>query len=305
MKRATDRALKDLIRALSLAMKILVTGGSGLLGRALLRQASEHHLDAVGTYNRASQERGILLDVTDQERVREAIQQVQPEWIIHAAALTDVDRCEREPDEAWRANAHGTKNVVDAGKECGARVLYVSTDYVFDGEHGPYTEEDAPHPINVYGESKLAGERFTLAEPANVVARVCVLYGPDKPNFVTWVINALRTGTPINVVDDQLNTPTYTNNCALALLELCKRRLTGIYHVSGREQLSRYDFARAIADVFGLNSKLINVTTTDMLQQLARRPMNSSLRVEKAERALGMRLAGAHEGLRAMREEWQ
>ncbi len=294
------------IRPVSLIMKkVVITGGSGSLGRALLRESSKHNIDALGTYNRTSHERGIPMDITDQEHVHATMQRLKPEWIIHAAAMTDVDRCEREPNKAWQANALGTKNVVEAGRECGARVMYISTDYVFDGEHGPYAEEDATHPIIVYGESKLAGERFTLAEPDNVVARVCVLYGPDKPNFVTWVVESLRADTPINVVNDQYNTPTYTNNCAHALFRLCERHLSGIYHVSGREQLSRYDFARAIADVFGLNSKLINVTSTDMLRQQARRPMNSSLRVEKAERALGMRLADVHEGLSALRDEWQ
>ncbi len=303
LERETDRIRTD---AVSFIMeKVVITGGSGLLGRALLREASKHDIDALGTYNRTSHERGVPMDITDREHVRATIRRLEPEWIIHAAAMTDVDRCEREPDTAWQANALGTKNVVDAGRECGARVLYVSTDYVFDGESGPYSEDDAAHPVNVYGESKLAGERFTLADPDNVIARVCVLYGPDKPNFVTWVIESLRAGTPINVVNDQYSTPTYANNCARALLRLCERCLSGIYHVSGREQLSRYDFACAIADVFGLNSTLINVTSTDMLRQQARRPMNSSLRVEKAERALGMRLAGVHEGLSALRGAWQ
>ncbi len=285
--------------------KVVITGGSGLLGRALLREASKRNITALGTYNRTSRDSGVPMDVTQRDDVRATMARLKPEWIIHAAAMTDVDLCEREPDQAWQANALGTKNVVDAGKECGARVMYISTDYVFDGEQGPYTEEDATHPINVYGESKLAGERFALAEPHNIVARVCVLYGPDKPNFVTWVVESLRAGKVINVVNDQYNTPTYTNNCAHALLRLCERHCAGIYHVSGREQLSRYDFARAIADVFELNDKLINVTSSGMLRQQARRPMNSSLRVEKAERALGIRLADVHEGLSALRGEWQ
>ncbi|MGZ4902431.1 MAG: dTDP-4-dehydrorhamnose reductase [Halobacteriota archaeon] len=285
--------------------RVLITGGSGLLGRALQREASKYKIEALGTYHRASHERGIPLDITNREHVSATIQRLKPDWIIHAAAMTDVDRCERERDKAWQANALGTKNVVDAGRESGARMIYISTDFVFDGEHGPYAEEDATHPINVYGESKLAGERFVLAEPDNAVARVCVLYGSDKPNFVTWVVESLRVGTPVNVVNDQYNTPTYTNNCAQALLGLCERHLTGIYHVSGREQLSRYDFACAIADVFGLDGKLINVASTDMLRQQARRPKNSALRVDKAERALGMRLADVHEGLCALRDEWR
>ncbi len=302
MDRGTNRSYTDLA---SLMKKIVITGGSGLLGRALLREAPKHDVDAFGTYNRTSHKRGVPMDVTEREHVHATIQRLKPEWIIHTAAMTDVDRCEREPKIAWQANALGTKNVVDAGRECGARVVYISTDYVFDGERGPYAEEDATHPINVYGGSKLAGERFTLAVPGNIVARVCVLYGSDKPNFVTWVIESLRAGATINVVNDQYNTPTYTNNCADALLRLCKSNLAGIYHVSGREQLSRYEFARSIADVFELDSELINVTSTDTLRQEARRPKNSALLVEKAERALGMRLAGVRDGLCALRGEWQ
>ena len=286
-------------------MKVLVTGGSGLLGKALLREASAQDIAIVGTYNSNPCAGGIEVDITQSAQVRAAIQSVAPDCVIHTAAFTDVDRCEAETRRAWRVNALGTKNVVEASREFDARVIYISTDYVFDGENGPYSEEDLTHPINVYGQSKLAGERFTLVDPHNAVARVCVLYGPRKPNFVTWVIDSLRANRHIHVVNDQYGTPTYVGNCALALLRMCERRLTGIYHVSGREQLNRYDFARAIADIFGLNEKLISVTTTDRLQQRARRPMNSSLRVQKAERALEMHMADVHEGLVSVRDEWQ
>jgi dTDP-4-dehydrorhamnose reductase len=245
------------------------------------------------------------MDITKQAQVNATVSRVAPDYVIHTAAFTDVDACETEPQRAWDINALGTKNVAEACEEHGARLIYVSTDYVFDGEEGPYSEEAPTRPINVYGESKLAGERFTLNSSVNAIARVCVLYGPNKPNFVTWVLNSLRAHTPINVVTDQYNTPTYVGNCAHALLRMCELGLTGVYHVSGREQLNRYAFACAIADIFALDKKLINGTTTDTLQQQARRPMNSSLRVEKAERALGMHLANVHEGLTLLRDEWR
>jgi dTDP-4-dehydrorhamnose reductase len=286
-------------------MKVLVTGASGLLGSALLRAASQSGAIAVAAYNSHPLNGGLQMDVTEQAQVQAAMQRVAPDYVIHAAAFTNVDACEIEPQRAWDVNALGTKHVADACEDYGAKLVYVSTDYVFDGEDGPYSEEDPTHPINVYGESKLAGERFTLDRSDNAVARVCVLYGPNKPNFVTWVIDSLRTNTPINVVSDQYNTPTYVGNCARALLRMCELDLAGVYHVSGREQLSRYAFACAIAGVFALNEKLINVTTTDTLRQQARRPMNSSLRVAKAERALGMRLANVREGLTLLRDEWQ
>jgi dTDP-4-dehydrorhamnose reductase len=286
-------------------MKVLVTGASGLLGSALLREASKSGTIAIAAYNSHPLNSGLQLDVTKPAQVQAAIQRVAPEYVIHTAAYTDVDACEIEPKRAWDVNALGTKHVADACEEHGAKLVYISTDYVFDGEDGPYSEEDPTHPINVYGESKLAGEQFTLNYSDNAVARVCVLYGHDKPNFVTWVIDSLRTNTPINVVSDQYNTPTYVGNCARALLHMCKLGLEGVYHVSGREQLNRYEFACAIADVFALNEKLINVTTTDTLRQRARRPINSSLRVAKAERALGIRLANVREGLTLLQDEWR
>ena len=286
-------------------MKVLVTGASGLLGSALLRMALQSGVVAVAAYNSHPLNDGLQMDITEPAQVHATISRVAPDYVIHTAAFTDVDTCEIEPQRAWDVNALGTKNVAEACEEHGAKLIYISTDYVFDGEDGPYSEEAPTHPINVYGESKLAGEGFALNSSVNAVARVCVLYGPDKPNFVTWVINSLRTDTPINVVTDQYNTPTYVGNCARALLRMCELGLVGVYHVCGREQLNRYAFARAIADAFALNKKLINETTTDTLQQRALRPMNSSLRVERAERALGMRLANVHEGLTLLRDEWR
>ncbi|MGZ4863905.1 MAG: dTDP-4-dehydrorhamnose reductase [Halobacteriota archaeon] len=286
-------------------MKVLITGASGLLGSALLRAASQTGVIAIAAYNRHPLNGGLQMDITDQSQVDTTIRRVDPDYIIHTAAFTDVDVCEIEPKLAWDINALGTKNVADGCEEYGAKLIYISTDYVFDGEDGPYSEEAPTHPINVYGESKLAGERFALNNSVNTVARVCVLYGPNKPNFVTWVINSLRAQTPINIVTDQYNTPTYVGNCARALLRMCELGLTGVYHVSGREQLNRYAFACAIADIFALDKKLINGTTTDSLRQRARRPMNSSLSVAKAERALGMRLAHVHEGLTLLRDEWR
>jgi dTDP-4-dehydrorhamnose reductase len=286
-------------------MKVLITGASGLLGRALLKEAAKSNMTAVAVYNRHAVDGGFPMNITKFDEVETAIRQVAPDFVIHAAAFTDVDACESEPQRAWEVNAVGTKYVAEACDEHGAKMVYISTDYVFDGENGPYSEADPTHPINVYGESKLAGERFAMGHSNNAVARVCVLYGPDKPNFVTWIINALRTSKPINVVSDQFNTPTYVGSCARALLRLCQLDLRGVYHVAGREQISRYAFACEIADVFALDKKLINVTTTDKLKQQARRPMNSSLDVAKAEQALGMRLANVREGLTSLRDELQ
>lgn len=287
-------------------MRVLITGGSGLLGRALISASINMGIDSMPAYHSNPIGRtSVKIDIMDLHGVERALREIEPDCVIHAAALTNVDLCENDPTRAWAINADATKNVADACNDEGAKVIYISTDYVFDGQNGPYSEEAIPHPINVYGESKLAGEKFTMAYPGNVVARVCVLYGAGRPNFVTWVIDSLRKNVPITAVTDQYNTPTYIGNCAQALLTMCKLDLRGIYHVSGRERMNRYDFAHKIAEVFGLNENLIKSATSTILHQRAKRPRDSSLNVEKAEKALGMRLANVREGLMMMKGELQ
>jgi dTDP-4-dehydrorhamnose reductase len=287
-------------------MRILITGGSGLLGGALINASITLGVGIIPTYHSTPVgRRSVQMDIQDAEEVKRVLHEAEPDCVIHAAAMTNVDLCEDDPPRAWAINAEATKHVADACNNAGAKLIYISTDYVFDGQSGPYSEEAVTHPINVYGESKLAGERFTMAHPGNIVARVCVLYGVGRPNFVTWVMDSLRKRIPITVVTDQYNTPTYVGNCAHALLTMCTLDLHGTYHVSGRERLNRYEFARAIAEVFGLNKNLIKASTSNLLHQRAKRPTDSSLIVEKAEKALGMRLANVREGLTKMKEEMQ
>ena len=287
-------------------MRVLITGGSGLLGRALTSASIDMGIDSVPAYhNNPIGQTSVRIDITDLYGVERTLREIEPDCVIHAAALTNVDLCEDDPARAWAINADATRNIADACNDEGAKVIYLSTDYVFDGQNGPYSEEAAPRPINVYGESKLAGEKFIMEYPGNVVARVCVLYGAGRPNFVTWVVDSLRKNVPITVVTDQYNTPTYTGNCAQALLTMCKLDLHGIYHVSGRERMNRYDFAYTIAEVFGLNENLIKSATSTILHQRAKRPRDSSLNVQKAEKALRMRLANVREGLMMMKGELQ
>jgi len=287
-------------------MRVLITGGSGLLGRALTSASIDMGIDSVPAYhNNPIGQTSVRIDITDLYGVERTLREIEPDCVIHAAALTNVDLCEDDPARAWAINADATRNIADVCNDEGAKVIYLSTDYVFDGQNGLYSEEAAPRPINVYGESKLAGEKFIMEYPGNVVARVCVLYGAGRPNFVTWVVDSLRKNVPITVVTDQYNTPTYTGNCAQALLTMCKLDLRGIYHVSGRERMNRYDFAYTIAEVFGLNENLIKSATSTILHQRAKRPRDSSLNVQKAEKALRMRLANVREGLMMMKGELQ
>ncbi len=170
--------------------------------------------------------------------------------MIHTASETNVDRCETERERAWKINVVGTRNIADAALESGRKLVCISTDYVFDGEKHLYSEDDAPNPIDFYGLTKVEGERSVMRRCRNwAVLRTSVLYGrhPIKQDFATWVINKLKQVQEITVVDDHFNTPTLAENLAQMALEVAERDLQGVFHTSGCERISRFEFARKIA----------------------------------------------------------
>lgn len=285
-------------------MRILVTGCNGLLGQNLVRLAppeaevagldlAENSLPAVNEY--------YSVDLGDRKQVLEAVSAWQPQWIINAAAFTDVDGAETKRELCWRVNVTAVENLVYACRKVPAAIAHVSTDYIFDGNHGPYREQDPPNPIGYYGRSKLAGENvLTASEVPHVIARTMVLYGYGlsvRPNFVTWLIAKLQNREGVRIVTDQFGNATLADELALALWRMVELNANGSYHVAGRDVISRYDFAMAIARVFALDPSLITAITTDQLQQAAPRPMKSGLVVEKAIKELAVRLSKAEEGL--------
>jgi dTDP-4-dehydrorhamnose reductase len=254
-------------------MRLLVTGGSGQLGRAILEQPQGHTILAPSHGE---------LDIADTEACRRAVRQAKPDWVLHCAALTDVDACERDPKLAHLLNAEAVLHVAEAARESGARMVMVSTDYVFDGARGHYREGDATTPLSHYGRSKLAGERLlTEALPAGVVARTSVLFGPHKNNFVRWVQASLRAGKAIRVVSDQWVTPTCTADAARQVLALVELGATGVWHTAGAESLSRLEMARRIARREGADERLLEPVRMADLQWLAPRPRDSSLDTTK------------------------
>jgi len=275
--------------------------GSGLLGRAFGHILAGRH-QAVLTHNShpvkiegiASHRLDILGDL-------DLINQSSSKCIILTAAMTNVDQCELDRESAWRINALGPRNVALAARRVGAKLVYVSTDYVFNGEQGLFRENDPTSPINFYGESKLAGERSVQEIcPDSVIARTSVLYGwnPVRQNFVTWLIDELREGHKVNIVTDQYTSPTLAGNLAKMILAIIDQ--SGIFHAAGSERISRYDFALKIAQIFGLESSLINPITSDKLQWKARRPRDSSLDISKISGSA--KPLSVEEGLTAMRE---
>lgn len=246
------------------------------------------------------------MDISDRVRVFDVVGNVRPDIIVHAAAETDVDRCESEREIAWKVNVDGTKNLAEAALCVGAKIVYVSTDYVFDGEKGLYREDDKMNPINYYGATKLEGERFTQqTTKEHAIVRTSVLYGwhPSKKNFVSWVLDSLRKGQTTMVVDDHWNSPTLADNLAETILRIVENDAHGVYHVAGKERIDRFRFAVKIAEHFNLEKSLLKpIQMRDLKAWVARRPRDSSLQVEKAERDLGVKLLDVDQGLKLMRE---
>jgi len=257
-------------------MRVFVTGAAGQLGTLACRRLTERGHSIVAPTRTET-------DVANAETIRAAVREVRPDFIIHCAAQTNVDGCERDPDTAYRVNALGTWALACAAEEAGAGLVAVSTDYVFDGAfHRPYTEWDAPNPISVYGASKLAGETLALRHCRRCwVVRTSWLYGPL--GFANAIVKQAQTRNELFVVDDQIGSPTYAPDLADALIALIEETpLPGVYHLSNTGAVSRRDFAEAITRGAGLNTvSVTGISTAEAREQfgaIAPRPPYSALR---------------------------
>jgi dTDP-4-dehydrorhamnose reductase len=219
------------------------------------------------------------VDITRPDALPACIAATRPEVVIHAAAFTAVDECERQPDLAFRVNGEGTRLVAQACRDAGLPMLYVSTDYVFDGEKpAPYLESDAPNPLGVYGRSKLEGEKHVGEILAGYwIVRTSWLFGPHGKNFVATILQRARSGETLRVVDDQIGAPTYTMHLAAALEAIITRGEYGIYHATSQGVCSWFDFARAIVRAAGMDDSLVAPVATSASDRLASRPRNSRL----------------------------
>jgi dTDP-4-dehydrorhamnose reductase len=281
----------------------VVTGSSGLLGRRLVSVLSgEYEVMGIDRYVPEGQ-KDLAVDITQRERTLESIVGMGPSVVVHTAAETDVDRCETERDLARRINVEGTANIADACVEVGAKLILVSTDYVFDGNKGNYAETDEPNPISFYGITKHEAEQIAAStSPNSLIIRTSVLYGwhPVKLNFVTWILKGLRDRQTLRVVYDHINSPTFADNLARAIHKAIERNSQGMLHIAGSERISRFDFARRVARRFDLDESLLIPVQMKDLSWVARRPKDSSLDVGKAEKELGIELLGVDEGLEEM-----
>jgi dTDP-4-dehydrorhamnose reductase len=272
-------------------MKVIVTGASGLLGKkvAELMLARGYKVFSIYKDHPVTLGTAVKLDLTDGKSVNTLIHKLKPEAIIHSAAYTDVDGCEDNRKLAWQINAEATKHIAVASAKVGAHLIYISTDYVFDGEKGYYREEDIPNPINYYGYTKLKGEEFVQEYAKSwCIARTSVIYGwgGSKLNFATWVIDNLKRGKEVKVLTDQYVSPTLNTNLAQMLLEIAERKLSGILHTVGATRVSRWEFALKLVNVFNLDAKMIKQIKMDEFLWRAKRPKDSSLDASKCSRIL-------------------
>ncbi len=261
-------------------MRVLVTGGHGQLGRALLRTApAGMEVVALGSSK---------CDVTDPAAVRAIVAQLEPELIVHCAAWTDVDGCERHPERAWRVNALGTQHVATACAEAGAVLVYLSTNYVFDGERDePYHEFDRPNPLSVYGASKLAGEEVVRALcPRHAIVRTAMLYDAHSRNFVTTVLRLAGEQARLRMVADQYGSPTFVDDLARALWQLVAQPAYGTFHLVNQGAVSWYEWAVAVLELLDL-AVPVDPIPASAFRRAARPPRNGAL-TSLAAPALGI-----------------
>lgn len=284
---------------------ILVIGASGQVGYHLLRAASWSGVEAVGTYSSSPVEGLAHLDIRRPAEVRALVERIEPAAIFLAAAMTHVDRCESEPELTREVNVAGPAHVARAAAGVGARLVFFSSDYVFNGRDGPYSEEILPSPISEYGRQKAEAEAIVAEElpDSHVIVRTTGVYGwePQGKNFVIRVIRTLEEGEGIAVPADQVATPTYAPNLADASLVLGAGDFCGVYNVAGPDLLTRADFAAVVAKVFGLAAQRIEAVETSTLGQTAPRPLNGGLRTEKVVGATRIQMTPPVEGLTRMK----
>lgn len=292
-------------------MKILITGANGLLGQAITSVFSrESDFEIVQT---SAEEKSYLdygfpyktMDITSKDDVKKVVEFHEPDIIVNCAAYTNVDKCETERELSWKINVDGVKNLIIAARRVNSKIVHFSSDYIFDGKSGPYSEESVPNPISFYGREKLAAENALITSDIKfTVIRTLVLYGIGnnvKPNFALWMLDELKNNRPVNIVTDQISNVTMIDDLAFGTLKLIEKDCTGIYNIAGADILSRYEFAMKMCEVFKLKKELVLPITTASLNQPAPRPLRSGLIILKMESELGFKPMDSLEGLRLLK----
>lgn len=294
---------------------IFLTGSNGLLGQKIIdRLSSRTAVELIATStgpNRHPAPEGFTyesLDIMDEDRMRELFEIYQPTELINAAAMTHVDKCEQDREKCWDLNVRAVEKMARVCKEFGVRMIHLSTDFIFDGEDGPYQEKDTPNPLSIYGESKLASEK--ILEDSGIdyaIVRTMLVYGVvwdmSRSNIVLWARKALGEGQKINVVNDQFRSPTLAEDLAEGCILITMKERTGIYHISGPDTLSIVEMVYAVADHWGLDKSLVTEIDSQTLGQAARRPPRTGFVILKAQTELGYKPRTFREGLEVVERQ--
>ena len=266
---------------------VLVTGAYGQLGEAC-RKYLKNNFNLIMS-GISPVDNGVKLDITSQDSVKKVLSELSPDVILNLAALTDVDECELDPESAHNINVNGVKNLCS---DFSGHFIQISSDYVFDGESGPYSEKDKTNPVSVYGKTKLDADNWLVENyPSSTIIRTNVVYSYTRrtqASFLKWVVNSLENKKRIKVVNDQWNNPTWTESLAEVTYKMIENELFDLYHYGDRDILNRFEFSLLIAKVFNLDSSLILPVSTDQLNQHAPRPKKSGLVTNKIESKLGI-----------------
>jgi dTDP-4-dehydrorhamnose reductase len=280
-------------------MKILVTGSNGLLGQKLtemLRNHSDIQLIATGKgadrYVPNTGYKYVQMDITNADEVMQVCKQQTPDVIIHTAAMTNVDACELDHAGCDKLNIEALEYIITASNTVHAHLIHLSTDFIFDGTHGPLREDEKPNPLSYYGMSKWKGEMMVMKDAKSwAILRTVLVYGVvndmSRSNIVLWAKNTLEQGKPIHVVSDQFRTPTLAEDLAAACVLVAKQKAQGIYHISGKEFMSVFDLVYRVADFWKLDKTLLRISSSEGIKQPAKRPPITGFDITKAVSTLG------------------
>ncbi|MDC0707500.1 SDR family oxidoreductase [Stigmatella sp. ncwal1] len=294
-------------------MRFVVTGSNGLVGSRVCALLERGGHEVVGLGRGARRTGGayryIPVDLTLEADVLNAIESAAPEAIIHPASMTEVDACERAPELAYAANVTAAMAVAKGARKVGAHLVHVSTDYVFDGDQGPYDEEARANPRGVYALTKHMGEQAAKSfVPGCAIARTAVVYGwppAGRPNFGAWLVGALEKQQTVKLFEDQFVSPSLADSVAAMLVELAERKLGGIWNTCGGEVMNRVSFGRALCEVFGFDQNLLVPSRMADLKLPSPRPLHSGLKADKARAQLLAKPLALTESLQRFHAAWK
>lgn len=294
-------------------MRFLVTGSNGLVGSRVCALLERGGHEVVGLGRGPRRTTGaysyVECDLTQEREVANALKAAAPEVILHPASMTEVDACEKAPEQAFAANVLATAAVARGARELGAHLVHVSTDYVFDGEHGPYDEQALPNARGVYALTKhMAEQAARTFVPGCAIARTAVVYGwpaAGRANFGAWLVGALSQGQNVKLFEDQFVSASLADSVAAMVVELGERRLGGIWNTCGADVVSRVQFGQALCAVFGFDPKLITPTRLADMKLASPRPLRSGLKVDKVREHLKAQPLPLDESLRRFHATWK